>query len=238
MIKIYKNKVISKYKLEANLSFLCSNYNSLLLNFSNKIKYYSYDGSIKTHIEKYVDDPQKFKYEISNNGWVRKKEDHDITTAWIISTDKLDPVDYMNSHMEVTDHDRITRLYFNHRRHLDFCHEARSVLSEQSTLSMNDGSYQNTHSIEFRNLLKEYENFLNAKINYPQRLILPTLRQRFMIHSHMMNNSAYIYDMTNIFDRVPNFKTCLIMEDVDNIRISEDLSIKDNIKISLIADTN
>lgn len=205
------------YKLRANLPFLHNKYTKLIDKFYYKLMLNpksNINNNLSTRITQYITDPRTFTYAVSHDGWIEKNEDVNLFTEWVISTDKLNSKKNSASYEQYTFDYKVTKLKNDCEKHIAFCESICRLPP--------------IYKDDFDSMVGEYEDFLNAQINPKKHgIILPTLRQRFLWHAHMLNSKAYIYDMQHIIGYVPVNQMAILSIERDTAKTSEDLDIVD-----------
>jgi len=148
---------------------------------------------MSSHVKNYVDLFHK-------NGIMTKKPymsklSNDMFD-WLLSVHKLQPVQF---HMQ----SRLDFLTFleENNKHMEFCHKIQPKLPN---FKINDA-------------IEEYYHFLMMCKDNPKQLVIPTLREDFIWHSHMQDHEIYVKDTIQIFGHILDHRTDLEMERVKPI---------------------
>jgi hypothetical protein len=107
--------------------------------------------------------------------------------GWIRSLSRLDPHAFIDK--KIT----FAWLYDQHNKQMEFNSKIQSKLNE---LDMNDQSEHMNH------LILNYAQFLEMCAGHKKDIIVPTLLEDFVWHSHMIDHETYVEDMKKIFGKI------------------------------------
>ena len=106
---------------------------------------------------------------------------------WIEMTKTMNPVEYAKGSMT----------YNYHHDQIEFARKLFPVLYYADI----------EHDKVMDGLIENYCNFLSLCKLYPKQMIVPSLIEDFVWHSHMTDHKSYVEDTTRIFGKILNHNT-------------------------------